>query len=137
MALPTQSSAAGKGKRDEFELIRRIRETRNETVITVLRAALCAVIVAGHLTAYLFPATIAVRTNPLSTLLFAIACLASLGFLLYLRANPPYSPWRKYLLITSDTLFFLLSFYMSIGVLPELALYYFPLAVYALMIVLS
>lgn len=126
-----------KNSRDEYELIRRERETRNEAVITTIRAALLAVIVLGNLLALLFPDWLAVRTKAITTISEAGAMLASLGLLAYLRTDPPYRPLRKYLIITCEALFFLLTFYLTTDVLKEQALYFFPLVVYAMLIVLS
>ena len=137
MSVSAVSSFDIQGKRDEFELLRRVRETKNEVVITTFRAGLLTFIILGNLVAYLFPKNIAVQTKPVTTLCEAAALLISLLYLAYLRSEPPYRPWRKYNVITVETLFFLLTFYLSKNVLTDQALYFFPLVVYALVIVLS
>lgn len=118
-----------------FEQLRQERETGNEKRINLLRNIMLIVIVTGHLVARLFPH--APHPPARVTLLLAVMLLLSLVSTAYLRRNPPYHAWRKYVIGGADSVYITLLFVFNIGSLSPSALYFMPIGLYAMLIVLS
>jgi len=91
---------------DDFERLRRARETANERIVSLVVSASVASLLVSQLITDLVvtyddvPDDQQLFVSPQVTLVTAITLLAHVGVLVLLAVRPGYDAWRKYLLVT-------------------------------------
>lgn len=134
-AKATAGSNAASAGISVFEQLRQERETDNEKRITLLQSVVLTVVVTGQMIGRLFPHA----PHPLVRVTVALAAmlLLSVIFMAHLRRKPRYHARRKYVIAGVDIMFMSLVFVFNIGSLSAAALYFMPIGLYAMLIVLS
>ncbi|MGE0434363.1 MAG: adenylate/guanylate cyclase domain-containing protein [Planctomycetota bacterium] len=132
-----QRFAAHRGAQtDPFELQRREQETRNERVINWLRSLLFGLGTLGHTINHVFH--VAPFPSPIWIVLILGSGLLGCAWLhVYLRRNPPYHWWRKYLIATVELLIPTLGLSTMVGAVPPMLAATMPLLILMFFIVLN
>ena len=122
----------------EFEQIRQQQETRNEIVINYVQMAHFGLVLVANLLTHVLPVA-SYRAGAMLLGLFAASLLVRVSIFFYLRSEPIYSLWRKYLISTIDLAIFTAGpFLMAMqGAYPWLFLRVFAVCIYTLLIVLA
>ena len=121
-----------------FEQIRQQQETRNEIIINYVQMLHFGVVLFANLLTHVLPVA-PFRSGALLLTLFASSLFARFAIYFYLRSEPPYSRWRKYLFSTFDLAIFTAGplLLAKQNAYPWLFLSVFSVCIYALLIVLA
>lgn len=121
-----------------FELIRQQQETRNEIIINYVQMVHFGIVLVANLLTLVFPVAPYRAGLPILSLI-AVSLAARFIIYFYLRNDPPYSPWRKYVISSFDLIVFSASPLLlgMQGAYPWLFLQVFAVCIYTLLIVLA
>ena len=121
-----------------FEQVRQHQETRNEILINYVQMLHFGILLVANLLTHVLPVA-PFRAGALLLGLFATSLFARVAIFFYLRSEPTYSRWRKYLISAFDLAIFTASPLVLAmqGAYPWLYLRVFAVCIFTLLIVLA